>query len=226
MTSHPLERRWGVGGKPLPRRWAPKPDLVGEDHPTSAFDYTLHLRRLISDIVGRCRTFSHIDLKQTLITIIPNRTQEKHGLQARVTPMRFRDGRLYRQHRGKVYQVQRYFHDNREQLYLVGFSLPRFHDLGFEEKLITVFHELYHIGPNFDGDLRRHGGRYEFHTHSEKEYDRQMAELAREYLRRHDAPEVHEFLHPTYAQLWKTHGGIFGTVIPRPKIVPVKPELP
>ena len=29
MTSHPLERRWGVGGKPLPRRWAPKPNMVG-----------------------------------------------------------------------------------------------------------------------------------------------------------------------------------------------------
>ena len=37
----------------------------------------------------------------------------------------------------------------------------------FEEKLTTVFHELYHISPMFDGDIRRLEGRYHVHSHSQ-----------------------------------------------------------
>ena len=57
------------------------------------------------------------------------------------------------------------------------FCLPRFLDQTFEEKLLTVFHELFHIGPSFDGDLRRHPGRYAVHTHSKAQYDSHMAAL-------------------------------------------------
>ena len=64
--------------------------------------------------------------------------------------------------------------DRREILYVMTFCLPRFLDQPFEEKLVTLFHELFHIGPAFDGDLRRYAGRYEVHTHSQKEYDGAM----------------------------------------------------
>ena len=36
-----------------------------------------------------------------------------------------------------------------------GSTHAGFLDQTFEEKLVTVFHELYHISPAFDGDLRR-----------------------------------------------------------------------
>src|SRR5206468_1851711 len=82
------------------------------------------------------------------------------GLQARVTPLRFAHGALVRRRRGVSFQVQRYFVDGAEMLYLVTFCLPRFLDQTFDDKFITLFHELFHISPAFDGDLRRHGGRY------------------------------------------------------------------
>ena len=59
-------------------------------------------------------------------------------------------------------------------LYVMTFCLPRFLNQDFDEKIVTLFHELYHISPAFDGDLRRHGGRYQVHTHSQKNYDEEM----------------------------------------------------
>src|SRR5437762_680149 len=82
---------------------------------------------------------------------------------------------LVRRRKGVVYQVQRFLIGDREVLYLVTFCLPRFLELDFDEKLITLFHELYHIGPDFDGDLRRHGGRCTIHSRSQKLYDQHMA---------------------------------------------------
>ena len=102
--------------------------------------------------------------------------------------MRFRDGALTRRVGGTVYQVQRYFVGGREMLYLVTFCLPRFLDQTFEEKLVTVFHELYHISPNFDGDLRRHEGRYAVHSRSKRAYDERMAALGTRLPRRPPGP--------------------------------------
>jgi hypothetical protein len=106
-------------------------------------------------------------------------------------------------------------------LYVLTFCLPRFLDQPFREKLVTVFHELYHIGPAFDGDLRRHPGRYEVHSHSKDLYDERMADLVRDYLADHPEPEVFHFLRSGYRELWDTHGGITGVVVPRPKLLPV-----
>jgi len=44
--------------------------------------------------------------------------------------MRFRGGQLVRGHRGISYQVQRYFVDGEEILYVMTFCLPRFLELG------------------------------------------------------------------------------------------------
>ena len=219
----PLERRYGLGGKPMPKRWAPWPTAGSRiDRAKKPLDISLKMGTLIADVARRVPLFAHIDIGSTLVAFTSSRTRSKYGLQARVTPMRFREGMLYAKRRGRLYQVQRYYRDGRELLYIVEFSLPRFLVLPFEEKLVTVFHELYHIGPQFDGDVRRHDGRYKYHTHSQKEYDAEMGKLVREYLASHNDAEVFEFLHPTYAELWDRHGGIYGTVVPRPKLVPVQ----
>jgi predicted metallopeptidase len=160
-------------------------------------------------------------VSRLLVTFTPSRTRSRYGLQARVTPLRFRDGQLVRRFRGVPYQVQRYFVDGREMLYLVTFCLPRFLDQTFQEKMVTVFHELYHIGQNFDGDLRRLPGRYAVHSHSKCDYDRHMARLVKAYLADHPDPGVYDFLKLGYADLWRGHGGITGVVVPRPKLVPI-----
>jgi hypothetical protein len=99
--------------------------------------------------------------------------------------------------------------------------LPRFLDQGFDDKLVTLFHELFHISPAFDGDLRRHQGRYSIHSHSQKRYDEQMAALARTYLATRPDPRVYGFLRLDFAQLQRRHGSVLGVMVPRPKVVPV-----
>ena len=121
--------------------------------------------------------------------------------------------------------MQRYFVDGREMLYLVTFCLPRFLDQDFDDKFITLFHELYHISPAFDGDLRRHDGRYAMHSHSKREYDAHMAELARAYLAGGADPALHAFLRLDFAQLQHRHGSVVGVVVPRPRLLPLAEEV-
>jgi hypothetical protein len=185
------------------------------------FDFGEGVRRLCADIARRCPELAHVDVSRLLIGATQARNGHAHGLQARVTPLRFRNGSLTRQRRGVAYQVQRFFVDGREMLYLMTFCLPRFLDQNFDEKLITVFHELYHIGPTFDGDLRRHQGRYAIHSHSQRCYDQHMAHLARAYLTSGPDPSLHAFLRLNFAQLLRRHGSVLGVIVPRPKILPV-----
>lgn len=230
----PLILRWDDAVEPLPVRAvqtrgrraafplgveAPPWLVTGpEDRP---FDFSGHMHRLCTDIAGRCPVLAHIDPDRILIGVTQARSGQKHGLQARVTPLRFRDGHLVRQRGRAAYQVQRFVVGGREMLYLVTFCLPRFLDQDFDDKFVTVFHELYHISPAFDGDLRRHEGRCAIHTHSKRRYDAHMAQLAREYLQGKPDPALHAFLRLNFTQLERRHGGVVGVVVPRPKLIPI-----
>jgi hypothetical protein len=187
------------------------------------FDFCAAVRRLSADIVRSCEELLHIDVTQLLFCVTQARTGRAHGLQARVTPLRFQDGKLVRKRGNRAYQVQRYFVGTREMLYVVSFCLPRFLNQDFDNKFITLFHELYHINPNFNGDLRRHQGRCSIHSHSKRTYDAQMADLARRYLANGADPSLHAFLRLNFAQLEHRHRTVVGVVVPRPKLIPVPP---
>jgi hypothetical protein len=230
---YPLELCWNDPDRPLPVRLIRRPTRQGRPPrgpvpaglPTGPldqpFDFTGHIRRLCLDLVTRCEELAHIDVTRLLFAMTQARNGSGHGLQARLTPLRFEGGRLTRRRRGITYQVQRYFHGFHEFLYLVTFCLPRFLDQPFDDKLITLFHELYHINPPFDGDLRRHQGRYALHTHSQRGYDRHMAALKRKYLARRPDPALFAFLQLDFTQLEQRHGGVAGVVVPRPKVIPL-----
>jgi hypothetical protein len=136
--------------------------------------------------------------------------------------MRFEGGSLTGRRNGREYSVQRLYDDRgREFLYILTFYLPRFMDMGFDEKLNTVFHELWHIGPDFDGDLRRHHGRCYAHTHSQKRYDAAMDRLVRGWLAESPPRHVYRFLECSFALLHNRYGAVFGAKIPRPKLIPI-----
>lgn len=183
------------------------------------FDFTEHMRWLCLDIVSRCECFHHIDMDRVLLHVVRSRSGLKHGLLAKITPMRFRQGQILKPRRGRLWQVQRYFVNDVEMLYLLGFSLPRFLNLSFEQKLITVFHELWHIAPEFNGDLRRHKGRYCVHTHSRQGYDEHMAQLARQYVNHGAQPERLAFLRLNFDQLRRQCMRIIGQVVPTPRLI-------
>lgn len=230
----PLELRWSAADHPLPLRivrWPSRtrrpatgleaPPWLSTGPRQQPFDFQSRVRELCADIVRHCAELNHIDVSRLLFGMTQARSGRKHGLQARVTPMRFRNGRLTRQRRGGLYQVQRYFVEGREMLYLVTFCLPRFLDQDFDDKFITLFHELYHISPNFDGDLRRHAGRCALHTQSKRLYDAHMGHLARTYLANGATRSLHDFLRLNFTQLQHRHGSVVGVVVPRPRLVPM-----
>ncbi len=230
----PLVLRWRHPDQPLPVRRVAVPRqgrrrTLGLEAPAwfgtgpldRPFDFCGHVRRLCADVVRHCAELRHIDISRLLFGITQARTGRPYGLQARVTPLRFHQGSMTRRRGGVHYQVQRYFVDDREMLYFVTFCLPRFLDQDFDDKFVTLFHELYHISPAFDGDLRRHAGRCEVHSHSKRLYDAHMADLARSYLSNGADRGLHAFLRLDFAQLQYRHGGVVGVVVPRPRLVPV-----
>ena len=118
-----------------------------------------------------------------------------------------------------MWTVQRLFMEQREMLYILTFYLPRFLNQPFREKLVTVFHELYHISAQFDGDIRRLPGHFHVHSHSQKEYDDQMAVYLDEYLSTKPGP-VLDFLKGNFQSLRDCHGGVVGLQVPIPKLIP------
>jgi predicted metallopeptidase len=232
----PLELRWHAQ-RPLPRLllrsshvpgpWQEAPPWLLTGPVEQPFDFGGHVHRLLADIVARCPSLGHIDVASILLGATRARNQRTQGLQARVTPLRFAHGSLTRRRHGATYQVQRYFFNDHEFLYLMTFCLPRFLNQDFADKFITLFHELHHIHPSCNGDLRRHEGRYQLHSHSKCAYDRHMAELARAYLAGKPNPDLHAFLRLDFAQLQRRHGAVAAIVLPRPKIIPIawKPHV-
>lgn len=185
------------------------------------FDFTRAVARLCDDVSSRLDEFLHIDMSRVAVTFAQARHRALHGLQAKLTPMRFEGGALTTRRRGRTWTVQRMFLGDREMLYILTFYLPRFLDQSFKEKMVTVLHELYHISPCFNGDIRRMDGRYHVHSHSQKEYDRQMESLAEQYLGLNPPEELYGFLKHEFRTLHQQHGGVMGLQVPIPKLIPV-----
>ena len=139
--------------------------------------------------------------------------------------MRFAGGARVEQRRGRYYQSQTLHDDQgREMLYILSFCLPRFMDLGFREKLATILHELWHIGPRFDGDIRRHAGRCYAHSPSQQRYDAAMLQLADRWLASDPAPAIYAFLRGRFEDLRQQYGRVYGLKVTRPKLLPITAE--
>lgn len=192
----------------------------GSAHP-AGFDFSEAMARLCADIAQRVPAFSHIRMQEVCVTFAQARRRVSYGLQAKLTPMRFENGDLTTSRHGSTWTVQRLFQDGREILYILTFYLPRFLNHTFREKLITVFHELYHISPAFDGDIRRLAGHYHVHSHSQKEYDRHMSEFVDEYLALSPPAEVYSFLKSRFNTLQARYGSVMGLRVPIPKLIPL-----
>ena len=192
-----------------------------ERTPIGSFDFTTAVRRICDDMVVRLAELSHIDMTRVAVGFAQARRGGPYGTWASLTPLRFAGGAPTTRRRGRIYAVQRLVtRDGREMLYLLRFYLPRFLDQPFEEKLTTIVHELWHIGPTFDGDLRRHNGRCFVHGRSQREFDDLAARLAQKWLTLSPPEDLYAFLRLSFTELHARHGGIFGIRFGRPKLVP------
>jgi predicted metallopeptidase len=188
----------------------------------SGFDFTQHIATLVSDVVLRVPELGHVDTDRIAFSFSQARKRVLHGLQASLTPLRFEGGARQGVYHGRKMAVQQLLAPSGEEmLYILTFYLPRFLDLSFDEKLLTVFHELWHISERCDGDLRRHAGRCYAHSHSQAEYDAQLVPLVDAYLATcRDEPLV-GFLRLNFEQLKSRYGSVYGVRLARPKLIPI-----
>lgn len=188
----------------------------------AGFNFSSHMARLCAHITATVPRLRHVDMDRVAIRFCQVRKRVLHGLQATLTPMRFNDGALTTSRMGRQYTVQRLLaRDGREILYLLSFYLPRYLDQPFRQKLITIFHELWHIAPSFNGDLRRQPGRCYAHGPSEHDFDMLSEALAQEWLAQNPSQDIFEFLHEDFRGLLRRHGSVYGLRIRTPRLIPV-----
>lgn len=186
------------------------------------FDFTAAMEHLCRDLCQRVDDLRHIDMTRVAVGYRQARRRVTHGLQASLTPLRFERGAESGLVRGRRYACPRVVdRHGRECLYLLNFYLPRFFDLPFEERLTTVVHELWHIGPEMDGDLRRHEGRCYAHGPSQKGFDEHAARLARRWLAADPPAALFTVLETSFAELLAEHGAVVGSRFATPKMAPL-----
>lgn len=184
------------------------------------FDYTEAVECLIRHIIAHCSEFAHVDMDRVVVASIRTKSPGPHGIYASVQPLRFKDGARTVKRRGRTYAMPEIRVGDREILYVMYYALPRFADLDFATKMTTVFHELYHISPAFDGDIRRFPGRNYAHGHSRKKYNALVQRFVDEYLAVPESDLPTAFLRMDFRELQARYGGVEVR-----KIKPPRPQL-
>jgi len=184
-------------------------------------DYTAKMRELVEDICRRVPAFSHVDPQRIAICYAQTRRAGPQGTHASIYPLRFPGGKLEEARGGRTWRLPRLTVEGREALYALFFFLPRFCDLPADGKLTTVLHELYHISPSFDGDLRRLPGSYWQHGSSRDSYDALMGQYAAAYLAASPPDGLMSLLGLTFGELRAKYGAIGGATMRRPVPYPV-----
>ena len=183
---------------------------------------TSELERLITDIVSRMDEFNHIDPSRILVCVSSTRVGGVHGTYAKIHPLRFENGSrtkaIGRGMRRHVYESPTVTHRGVEMLYVIYFLVPRFLNLPFREKMITLFHELYHVSPEFDGDIRRFPGKNYAHGSSTRRYNNYMAQLVEAYFKSEKECYPADFLKGDMAEIRQRYRSIVGRKMAAPQI--------
>lgn len=186
------------------------------------FNFTDQMRVVCEDMVQRLPELGHIDLSRVAMAYSQVRSGTVYGVLATMTPLRFEAGAETVVRQGQTYTSQRLFDSSgKEMLYILTCYLPRFMNHTLEEKVLTLIHELWHISPAFDGDLRRFAGRCYAHGNSQADYDRQVEVLAKKWWEQKPPAACYGFLRHRFTALQRNHGQVIGVRIPRPKLIPM-----
>lgn len=145
-----------------------------------------------------------------------------HGTYAKIYPLRFKDGEkstLFKR-RGRLfkYSMPAVTVDEKEMLYIICFMIPRFMNRPLRDKLITIIHELYHISPDFNGDIRRFPGKNYAHGSSRDKYNKVIGDFVDEYMQMPGSAEHLHFLSVDMDELRRNYKMIVGKKLSVPKV--------
>src|SRR5580700_11780680 len=79
------------------------PPHIDTGPPDQPFDFCSAIRTLCATVRERSEAFGHIDVSRMLFAVSQARNGRMHGLQARVTPMRFAGGKMTQRLHGTDY---------------------------------------------------------------------------------------------------------------------------
>jgi predicted metallopeptidase len=182
------------------------------------FNYTDAIEKLIREIVQRVDDLAHVDPDRLLVAWTRSRDNGPVGAYAKIIPLRFETGARERRIGRHTYEMPGLLYQGRELQYLLYFYMPRFGDLSYRQALETVVHELFHISPRFDGDIRRFPGRNFAHGSSQKRFEAAVTQLTERYLAGGE-PTAAAFLHASTTELTRAHGSLIGRRLPLPRPV-------
>ncbi len=189
--------------------------------PASLIDLSARLDDLCRDICATLPQLAHIDPDRVLFSLVRSRAQGMHGTYARIVPLRFAGGaQEWSRRRGalqETFRMPTLHHAGRDIRYLISLMIPRFLRLSLEQKLITVLHELYHISPECDGDIRRFAGRNFAHGHSRTAFNRTIQALLEQYRGATGHPELAAALDITEDAWAEGRIRLTGLQLPLPK---------
>jgi predicted metallopeptidase len=184
----------------------------------TGFDFTGNMALLVDDIIKTHPFFKHIRIENILVAISPS-NGNRNGVVAKLRPMLFEGGSQTKVVRGIEYAAPQVIMNGINILYIVYFHLPRFLNHGNEKtKLSTVIHELHHVSPLFNGDIRRYSGKNYAHGNSRKDFDDLISIYTDEYISDTIHPELSNFLKYKYNELKRKYGAIYGNMIRIPRL--------
>lgn len=189
----------------------------------AAYNLTDDVALVVHLLSKRVARLSHLRPAQIIHGITQARNRSTYGVFAECHGLRFKHGarEMVSGRHGWVWPEVRV--RGQEILYYITYFLPRFLDQSPTERLNTLIHELWHISPKFNGDLRRFPGRNEFHGSS---FDRDVHSLCEEAIAVLDA-ERFPFLRWSFDEIVSRFGGVVGARLKRFRPRRVQPpELP
>ncbi|MDY6968141.1 MAG: putative metallopeptidase [Spirochaetota bacterium] len=172
-------------------------------------------------IIHHTSIFKHIDLKRILICLSSNRGNSKNGVYGKLVPLRFKNGSEKIQYKGKIYAMPKIENNKLDQLYIIYFYFPKFFDIDPYHKLSVIFHELYHISPKFNGDIRRMGKVKASHGHSKKHFDSLFENEVQNFYKYISQSKYMNFLHMDGKTIHKKHNNVYcrRMKVPKPVII-------
>ncbi len=197
--------------------------MQNESIPQDEIDLSSTLTAIISEIVSRTPSLAHIDVERILVCVGSNRKGRRGGLYGKLIPLRFKNGSPRLLHRGRTYAIPEISHNGRTCLYMLYFYMPRFFDLSWEGKLGVLFHELFHISPRFDGDIRRMGAVKAAHGHSKRHFETLFSPELRAFIPYAHTSAHFEFLSMNTHVLYRRYRAVTGIRMKNPKPLPVGP---
>jgi hypothetical protein len=158
----------------------------------------LNITEIITDLIREIsvftESFSHIDANRILVCLASNKSRSRGGIYGKLVPLKFKNGSDILVHKGRKYKIPEIINKDFSVLYAVYFYIPKFFDLSASEKLNTIFHELYHISSDFNGDIRRLGKVKQAHGFSKKKFDTRFENDYKSFLEFIKNKNIYNFL--------------------------------